>query len=54
MKHPLHTPFALIELEQSSSPFLAKTTPYQCHEEHDKGFGLQHDNFKTIHLSLHI
>jgi hypothetical protein len=54
MKHPLHTPFALIELEQPSSHFLAKTTPYQCNKKHNQGFGVQHDNFETTHLALHI
>ncbi len=37
------------------SPFLAKTTIYKCHEEHNQGFGAQIDNLGTIfHLTLHV
>ncbi len=48
MKHPLHIPFALIELRQPSFPFQAKRPFGLGHGEDDQGFGVQLDNFQTI------
>jgi hypothetical protein len=48
MKHPFHTPFALIELGHPSFPFQAKRPFNLGHGENDQGFGVQLDNLQII------
>jgi hypothetical protein len=44
MKHPLHTPFALIELGQPFFSLQAKKPFSLGHGEDDQGYGVQLDN----------
>jgi hypothetical protein len=54
MKHPFHTPFALIELGQPSFPFQAKRPLDLSHGEDDQSFSVQLDNLQIIlHLAQH-
>jgi len=48
MKHPLHIPFALIDLGHPSFPFQAKRPFNLSHGENDQGSGVQLDNLQII------
>jgi hypothetical protein len=48
MKHPFHTPFALIELGHPYFPFQAKRPLDLSHGEDDQGFGVHFNNFQII------